>query len=235
MAEATAPLVLVVEDEPAQAELLRINLEREGLRVLHADNGEEALLLASEYRPDLILLDWMLPGLPGVEVCRRLKAGRGRSDIPVIMLTARGEEDDRVRGLDTGADDFVVKPYSPRELMARVRARLRGSRAASVGAVLRYGDLELNGETRKASRAGTPLRLGPIEYQLLAAFMEHPERVWSRELLLDRVWGLNVTVETRTVDVHIGRLRKALARAGAPDPIRTVRGAGYALDLSEKP
>ncbi|HGG05704.1 MAG TPA: phosphate regulon transcriptional regulatory protein PhoB [Aliiroseovarius sp.] len=231
MADATAPLVLVVEDEPAQAELLRFNLEREGLRVIVAGDGEEGLLVAREHRPDLVLLDWMLPYLSGIEVCRRLRLQDETRTVPVIMLTARGEETDQVRGLDTGADDYVVKPYSVKELMARVRARLRQGRAASVGAMLRHGDLELNSETRKVQRAGKDIKLGPVEYRLLATFMERPERVWSRELLLDRVWGMDQDVETRTVDVHIGRLRKALAVDGRPDPIRTVRGVGYALDL----
>ncbi len=231
MAEPTAPLVLVVEDEPAQAELLAYNLQREGFRVAMAGDGEEGLLLAGETVPDLVLLDWMLPLVSGIEVCRRLKAREATRAVPVIMLTARGEEGDRVRGLDTGADDYVVKPYSVNELMARVRARLRPFRAASVGETLRHGDIELNGETHKVTRAGTPVKLGPVEYRLLATFMERPGRVWSREQLLDRVWGRDINVETRTVDVHIGRLRKALARDGARDPIRTVRGSGYALDL----
>ena len=233
MAEPTAPLVLVVEDEPAQAELLAYNLQREGFRVAMAGDGEEGLLLAGETVPDLVLLDWMLPLVSGIEVCRRLKAREATRAVPVIMLTARGEEGDRVRGLDTGADDYVVKPYSVNELMARVRARLRPLRAASVGETLRHGDIELNGETRKVTRAGAPVKLGPVEYRLLATFMERPGRVWSREQLLDRVWGRNINVETRTVDVHIGRLRKALARDGARNAIRTVRGAGYALDLDQ--
>ncbi len=227
MADPGAPLVLVIEDEPAQAELLRYNLEAEGLRVALARDGEEGLLLAAEEPPDLVLLDWMLPHVSGIEICRRLKAGRQSAAPPVIMLTARGEEADRVRGLDTGADDYVVKPYSVKELMARVRARLRTSRGAAVGAVLRHGDLELDGSSHKVRRAGRQLHLGPLEFRLLSAFMERPGRVWSRDQLLDRVWGQSADVETRTVDVHVGRLRKAL---GAPDPIRTVRGTGYALE-----
>ncbi len=231
MADPTTPLVLVVEDEPAQAELLRFNLEREGLRVIMAGDGEEGLLLAREHHPDLVLLDWMLPHLSGIEVCRRLRLRDDTKAVPVIMLTARGEETDQVRGLDTGADDYVIKPYSVKELMARVRARLRRGRAASVGAVLQHGDLELNSETHKVRRAGKKVKLGPVEYKLLATFMERPERVWSRDMLLDRVWGMDKDVETRTVDVHIGRLRKALAGDDLPDPIRTIRGVGYALDL----
>ena len=230
MAENTAPLVLVVEDEPAQAELLNYNLRQQGLRVAMASDGEEALMLAREQVPDLVLLDWMVPIVPGIEVCRRLKSRDDMRGVPIIMLTARGEEGDRVRGLDTGADDYVVKPYSVNELMARVRALLRRSRAASVGQTLRYKDLELNGERHKASRSGSPVKLGPVEYRLFETFMEKPGRVWSREQLLARVWGNEVNVETRTVDVHIGRLRKALKTApGQPDPIRTVRGTGYAL------
>ena len=227
MAEPDAPLVLVIEDEPAQAELLRYNLEAEGLRVALAHDGEEGLLLAAEQMPDLVLLDWMLPHVSGIEICRRLKKRPPTARTPVIMLTARGEEADRVRGLDTGADDYVVKPYSVKELMARVRARLRTGRGAHVGEVLRHGDLELDGARHKVRRAGREIHLGPLEFRLLSAFMERPGRVWSRAQLLDRVWGRSAEVETRTVDVHVGRLRKAL---GPPDPFRTVRGTGYALD-----
>ena len=229
MAEPDAPLVLVIEDEPAQAELLRYNLEAAGLRVALARDGDEGLLLAAEQTPDLVLLDWMLPHVSGIEICRRLKKRPATARTPVIMLTARGEEADRVRGLDTGADDYVVKPYSLKELLARVRARLRRIRGAGIGEVLRHGDLELDGGTRQVRRAGVPVRLGPVEYRLLAALMERPGRVWSRAQLLERVWGRETDTETRTVDVHIGRLRKALGRPGAPDPIRTVRGVGYGL------
>jgi len=231
MANSIDPLVLIVEDEPAQLEVLSYNLRSEGFRLGYALDGEEALLVAREEQPDLIILDWMLPGISGIEVCRRLKARAETSAIPVIMLTARGEEADRVRGLRTGADDYIVKPYSVMELMARVRAMLRRTRPAGVGATLEYDDVRLDAEQHRVTRAGATVRLGPTEYRLLATLMERPKRVWSREQLLDRVWGRDAMVDVRTVDVHIGRLRKALNRSGAPDLIRTVRGAGYALDL----
>jgi len=230
MANATDPLVLIVEDEPAQLEVLTYNLGSEGFRLDHARDGEEALLITEEIHPDLIILDWMLPNISGIEVCRRLKSRPETRDIPIIMLTARGEEADRVRGLRTGADDYIVKPYSVVELVARVRAMLRRTRPAGVGAVLEFDDVRLDGEQHRVSRAGATIRLGPTEYRLLSTFMEKPRRVWSREQLLDRVWGRTSVLDLRTVDVHVGRLRKALNRNGAPDLIRTVRGAGYALD-----
>ena len=223
------PLVLVVEDEPAQREVLLYNLAAEGYRTASAADGEEALLKIREEAPDLILLDWMLPRVSGIEICRRLKAGPETRTIPVIMLSARAEEVDRVRGLETGADDYMVKPYSMAELMARLRTQLRRTRPAGVGEMLRFEDITLDPETRRVSRAGVPLDLGPTEFRLLATLMERPGRVWSREQLLDRVWGRDVYLETRTVDVHVGRLRKALKKGGGSDPIRTVRGAGYAL------
>ncbi len=223
------PLVLLVEDEPAQREVLAYNLEAEGVRVSRADNGDEALMLVDEDKPDLIVLDWMMPNLSGIEVCRRLKMRSDTKSIPIIMLSARSEEVDRVRGLETGADDYVVKPYSVVELMARVRSQLRRSRPATMGETLSYDDIELDAETHRVSRAGKPLKLGPTEFRLLSTFMEKPGRVWSREQLLDRVWGRDIYVDTRTVDVHIGRLRKALGAHGGDDPLRTVRGAGYAL------
>ncbi len=226
---ATRPRVLVVEDEAAQREVLAYNLEAEGFDVTRAETGDDALLLAAEDAPDLILLDWMLPGVSGIEVCRRLKSRPDTRAVPVIMLSARSEEVDRVRGLETGADDYVVKPFSVVELMARVRAQLRRTRPAAVGQRLEYQDIVLDGETHKVTRGGKPLRLGPTEFRLLATFMEKPGRVWSREQLLDRVWGRDIYVDTRTVDVHIGRLRKALCRHGGDDPVRTVRGTGYAL------
>lgn len=225
-------LILIVEDEPAQLELLSYNLEAGGFRVARARDGEEALLLADELRPDLILLDWMLPKLPGIEVCRQLRKHRGTKLTPIIMLTARGEEEDRVRGLDIGADDYVTKPYSVNELVARVRAMLRRTRPGSVGELLTYDDIELDAEEHKVTRAGLPIRLGPTEYRLLLTFLERPGRVWSRDDLLDRVWGRDKDVDLRTVDVHIGRLRKALVAHGKPDVIRTVRGAGYALETN---
>ncbi|TNF19960.1 MAG: phosphate regulon transcriptional regulatory protein PhoB [Rhodobacteraceae bacterium] len=226
---ADQPLVLVVEDEPAQREILSYNLEAEGFRVARAGDGEQALLLVREEAPDLILLDWMLPHVSGIEVCRRLKTRPETRAVPVIMLSARAEEVDRVRGLETGADDYVVKPYSVIELMARVRAQLRRTRPAAVGERLEFRDIVLDGETHRVSRGAQPLKLGPTEFRLLCTFMEKPGRVWTRAQLLDRVWGRDIHVDSRTVDVHIGRLRKALCAHGGEDPLRTVRGAGYAL------
>ena len=223
------PVVLVVEDEHAQREVLSYNLEAEGFRVAKAINGEEALLLLEEEAPDLVVLDWMLPNVSGIEVCRRIKLRPETRGVPVIMLSARSEEVDRVRGLETGADDYVVKPYSVVELMARVRAQLRRTRPAAVGQQLVYDDILLDPETHKVFRGENTLKLGPTEFRLLATFMEKPGRVWTREQLLDRVWGRDIYVDTRTVDVHIGRLRKALCQHGGDDPVRTVRGAGYAL------
>ena len=223
------PTVLLVEDEPAQCELLAYNLEAEGFDVITADNGEDGLILVDENDPDLIVLDWMMPQLSGIEVCRRLKSNSKTRQIPVIMLSARAEEVDRVRGLETGADDYVVKPYSVIELMARVKAHLRRIRAAAVGDRLEYGDIMLDPETHKVFRSQSELKLGPTEFRLLSTFMEKPGRVWSRDQLLDRVWGRDIYVDTRTVDVHVGRLRKALCQNGGDDPLRTVRGAGYAL------
>ena len=223
------PSVLVVEDEPAQREILAYNLEAEGFRVQQADNGEEALLIVAEETPDLIVLDWMLPNVSGIEVCRRLKSRAETKAVPIIMLSARSEETDLVRGLETGADDYMVKPYSVAELMARVRTQLRRSRPATVGEALEYEDITLDPETHRVHRDGNLLKLGPTEFRLLTTFMEKPGRVWSREQLLDRVWGRDIYVDTRTVDVHIGRLRKALCQHGGDDPLRTVRGAGYAL------
>ena len=223
------PTVLLVEDEPAQRELLAYNLEAEGFDVITADNGEDGLILVDENDPDLIVLDWMMPQLSGIEVCRRLKSNSKTRHIPVIMLSARAEEVDRVRGLETGADDYVVKPYSVIELMARVKAHLRRIRAAAVGDLLEYGDIMLDPETHKVFRSQSELKLGPTEFRLLSTFMEKPGRVWSRDQLLDRVWGRDIYVDTRTVDVHVGRLRKALCQHGGDDPLRTVRGAGYAL------
>jgi two-component system, OmpR family, phosphate regulon response regulator PhoB len=226
---AEQPMVLVVEDEPAQREVLSYNFEAEGFRVAQAGNGEEALILVDEVAPDVIVLDWMLPNVSGIEVCRRLKSRAETRGVPIIMLSARSEEVDRVRGLETGADDYVIKPYSLVELLARVRAQLRRSRPSSVGVVLQYEDIRLDPESHKVFRADSVLKLGPTEFRLLSTFMEKPGRVWSREQLLDRVWGRDIYVDTRTVDVHIGRLRKALCQFGGPDPLRTVRGAGYAL------
>lgn len=226
---AVPPRVLVVEDEPAQREVLAYNLEAEGFDVSRAETGDEALILVDEDTPDIIVLDWMLPGVSGIEICRQLKLRADTSAVPIIMLSARSEEVDRVRGLETGADDYVVKPYSVVELMARVKLQLRRIRPASLGARLEYNDIILDAETHRVTRSGKPLKLGPTEFRLLSTFMERPGRVWSREQLLDRVWGRDIFVDTRTVDVHIGRLRKALSQHGGDNPVRTVRGAGYAL------
>jgi two-component system phosphate regulon response regulator PhoB len=223
------PQVLLVEDEPAQREVLAYNLEAEGYGVAKAESGDEALMLVEEVEPDVIILDWMLPGVSGIEICRRLKTKQETRAIPIIMLTARSEEADRVRGVETGADDYVVKPYSVIELMARVRTQLRRVRPASVGERLEYDDITLDAETHRVARSNQPIKLGPTEFRLLSTFMEKPGRVWSREQLLDRVWGRDIYVDTRTVDVHVGRLRKALCQHGGTDPVRTVRGAGYAL------
>ena len=223
------PLVLLVEDEPAQREVLSYNLEAEGFRVIQAEDGEEAMSFVRDELPDLIVLDWMMPNLSGLEVCRRLKSRPETRKVPVIMLSARSEEVDRVRGLETGADDYVIKPYSVVELMARVKANLRRARPSTVGVVLEFQDIRLDSETHRVHRGDNVLKLGPTEFRLLATLMEKPGRVWSREQLLDRVWGRDIYVETRTVDVHIGRLRKALCQYGGDDLLRTVRGAGYAL------
>ncbi|MBL9058223.1 MAG: phosphate regulon transcriptional regulator PhoB [Rhodobacteraceae bacterium] len=223
------PLVLLVEDEPAQREVLAYNLEAEGFEVAQASNGEEALEAVADTPPDLILLDWMMPHVSGLEVCRRLKLRPETRNIPVIMLSARSEEVDKVRGLETGADDYVIKPYSVVELMARLKAHLRRVRPSTIGIVLEWGDIRLDPETHRVTRGASQLKLGPTEFRLLATFLEKPGRVFSRDQLLDRVWGRDIYVDTRTVDVHIGRLRKALMAQGGDDPLRTVRGAGYAL------
>lgn len=225
----SAPTVLLVEDEPAQREILGYNLEAEGFRVVQADNGEDALLLVAEESPDIIILDWMMPKLSGIEVCRRLKISPETRGIPIIILSARSEEIDRIRGLETGADDYVVKPYSVLELMSRARVQLRRVRPTTMGVLLTYADIAMDGETHRVTRGGRDVKLGPTEFRLLATFLEKPSRVFSREQLLDRVWGRDVYVDTRTVDVHVGRLRKALTEKGENDPLRTVRGAGYAL------
>ena len=226
---ASKPTILLVEDEPAQRAVLAYNLKSEGFEVIEAEDGEEALVMAQESVPDLVLLDWMLPHVSGLEVCRRLKSGKATRALPVIMLSARSEELDKVRGLETGADDYMVKPYSVAELMARVRKELRRTRPASVGEELVFDDIVLNAASHRVSRAQNEIKLGPTEFRLLAAFLENQGRVLSREQLLDRVWGRDIYVDTRTVDVHIGRLRKALMQHGDDDPLRTVRGAGYAL------
>jgi two-component system phosphate regulon response regulator PhoB len=224
------PYVLVVEDEDALATLLRYNLEKDGYHVGVAVDGEEGLMMASERLPDLVILDWMLPKVPGIEVCRRLRAKPDARNIPIIMLTARGEESDRIRGLDTGADDYVTKPFSTTELLARVRAVLRRIRPGLADDRLVFGDIVVDRVSYRVKRGERDVHLGPTEFRLLDYFMQHPGRVFSREQLLDAVWGSDVYVEARTVDVHVGRLRKALNEADEIDPIRTVRSAGYALD-----
>ena len=222
--------ILLVEDDAALAELLTYHLEREEFEVSHTANGEEALLLAQESPPDLVLLDWMIEGVSGIEVCRRLRRLPATANVPIIMLTARGEEADRVRGLETGADDYVTKPFSPRELVARVGAVLRRVRPALAGEQLAYADVEMDLVGHKVRRGGEPVQLGPTEFRLLRHFLEHPGRVFSRERLLDSVWGHDSDIELRTVDVHIRRLRQAINADGRSDIIRTVRSAGYALD-----
>ena len=226
---ADQPHVLVVEDEPAQREILVYNLEAEGFAVSRSDNGEDALILIQEDMPDVIVLDWMMPRLSGIEVCRRLKSRAETRNIPIIMLSAKSEDIDRVRGLETGADDYVSKPYSVIELMARVRSQLRRVRPSTVGQQLNFENIMLDSESHKVTRNDVELKLGPTEFRLLSTFLEKPSRVWSREQLLDRVWGRDIYVDTRTVDVHIGRLRKALMQHDGDDVIRTVRGAGYGL------
>ncbi|KKC27358.1 phosphate regulon transcriptional regulator PhoB [Sphingomonas sp. SRS2] len=222
--------VLLVEDDAALAELVSWHLEREDFEVERTGDGEEAILLARETPPDLVLLDWMIEGVSGIEVCRRLRRMPDTANVPIIMLTARGEEEDRVRGLETGADDYVTKPFSPRELLARVGAVLRRVRPGLAGERLAYADIEMDTASHRVRRGGSPVTLGPTEFRLLKHFLEHPGRVFSRERLLDSVWGRDSDIEPRTVDVHIRRLRKAINLADAPDVIRTVRSAGYALD-----
>jgi two-component system phosphate regulon response regulator PhoB len=229
MTRISQPHVLIVEDEPAQREVLFYNLEAEGFRVTTAGNGEDGLMMVQEDPPDVMVLDWMLPSVSGIEVCRQLKARPETRDMPIIMLSARSEEVDKVRGLETGADDYVVKPYAVSELLARVRTQLRRVRPSTVGQVLVFEDIQLDAETHRVTRLGQQIKLGPTEFRLLATLMEKPGRVWSREQLLDRVWGRDIYVDTRTVDVHVGRLRKVLMQNGGNDPLRTVRGAGYAL------
>lgn len=222
--------MLLVEDDAALAELLIWHFSQEEFEVTHTVNGEEALLLAREAPPDIVLLDWMVAGLSGIEVCRRLRRAPETANVPIIMLTARGEEEDRVRGLETGADDYVTKPFSPRELVARVGAVLRRVRPALAGEKLSYGDLEMDTVAHRVRRGGKAINLGPTEFRLLKHFLEHPGRVFSRERLLDAVWGRDSDIDLRTVDVHIRRLRKAVNQDGLDDIIRTVRAAGYALD-----
>jgi two-component system phosphate regulon response regulator PhoB len=228
------PKVLLVEDDANLVELVRYNLETAGFEVATTADGEEALVLAEEEKPDAIILDWMIENLSGIEVCRRLRRSPATANLPIVMLTARAEEADRIRGLETGADDYLTKPFSPRELVARVRALLRRLRPALSGGSLGYAGITMDTAAHKVTRDGQPIQLGPTEFRLLRHFLEHPGRVFSREQLLDAVWGRDVYVEQRTVDVHIRRLRKAINASDVlPDVIRTVRSAGYALDLDQ--
>jgi two-component system phosphate regulon response regulator PhoB len=227
----TTPTIVIAEDEDALATLLQYNLEKEGYRVLIAGDGEEALIVIDEHKPDILLLDWMLPKVSGIEVCRRLRQKTETRNLPILMLTARGEESDRIRGLDTGADDYVVKPFSMTELLARIRAVLRRIRPGLADDRLAHGDIVVDRVSHRVKRQGKEVHLGPTEFRLLDHLIQHPGRVFSREQLLDAVWGSDVYVEARTVDVHVGRLRKALNVEESANPIRTVRSAGYSLDL----
>ena len=224
------PRLLLVEDDPALSELLEFRFKSEGYRVSVTGDGDEALLLAAEQVPDLVVLDWMIEGTSGIEVCRRLRRDKATAHVPIIMLTAREAEDDRIRGLETGADDYVTKPFSPRELIARVSAIMRRIRPALAGETISVGDLSLDATAHRVTRRNQPISLGPTEFRLLKFFMEHPSRVFSRGQLLDAVWGTESDIELRTVDVHIRRLRKGIELPDAPDPVRTVRSAGYALE-----
>ena len=224
------PQVLLVEDEEALLTMLRYNLEKEGFEVTIATNGEEALVAIDERRPDVVLLDWMLPLVSGIEVCRQLRRGTDTRDLPIIMLTARGEEGDKIRALNAGADDYITKPFSPSELIARLNALLRRSRPALAADSLTYGDVVMDLAAHRVSRRGRPISLRPTEFRLLQFLLEHPSRVYSREQLLNAVWTPDTYIEPRTVDVHIRRLRKALNAGGLPDIIRTVRASGYSLE-----
>lgn len=225
-----APTILVVEDEAALVTMLRYNLEKQGFRVDEAGDGEEALVRIVETKPDLVLLDWMLPSLSGIEVCRQIRRRPATRDLPIIMLTARTEDQDMVRGLNTGADDYIIKPFSTEALLARIRALLRRTTPAMDKGSLSFHDISMDLASHRVTRAGHAVHLGPTEYRLLEFFLQHPRRVFAREELLDAVWGQDIHVEPRTVDVHIRRLRKALNGEGLLDVVRTVRSAGYALD-----
>lgn len=226
----TVPRVMIVEDEQPLVLLLRYNLEADGYEVESCSRGDEAELRLLEQLPDLLILDWMLPGLSGIELCRRIRSRPQSEHLPIVMLTARGEETERIRGLSTGADDYVTKPFSTPELLARIKAILRRSKPEVVSTMLRAGDIELDRTTHRVRRATREVHLGPTEFRLLEFLMQSPGRVFTREQLLDGVWGRDVYVDERTVDVHIGRLRKAINRGRVKDPIRTVRGAGYSFD-----
>ena len=229
----TKPALLLVEDDRALADLLMWHFDREGYEIVRTADGDEALLLAEERVPDLVILDWMIEGVSGIEVCRRLRRRPSTAHVPIIMLTARGEETDRIRGLETGADDYVTKPFSPRELLARVGAVLRRVRPALAGEQLTYADIEMDTEAHRVRRGGRPVQLGPTEFRLLRHLMENPGRVFSRERLLDAIWPRDRDIDVRTVDVHVRRLRKALNDGGRKDVVRTVRSAGYSLDAED--
>ena len=229
----TKPTLLLVEDDRALADLLMWHFDREGYEIVRTADGDEALILAEERTPDLVILDWMIEGVSGIEVCRRLRRRSSTAHVPIIMLTARGEESDRIRGLETGADDYVTKPFSPRELLARVGAVLRRVRPALAGEQLSYGDLEMDVQSHRVRRGGKPVSLGPTEFRLLRHLMENPGRVFSRERLLTAVWTHDPDIDERTVDVHVRRLRRALNEGGRPDLVRTVRSAGYSLDAED--
>jgi two-component system, OmpR family, phosphate regulon response regulator PhoB len=225
------PALLIIEDDAALAELLVWNFNAEGYDVRHTGDGEEALIMVREQLPDAIILDWMIDNIPGIEVCRQLRKTVESKSVPILMLTARGEEEDRIRGLKTGADDYMTKPFSPRELMARIEALLRRSRPSLGTDTISFADLELDPATHRVRRGGTSIHLGPTEFRLLRHFMERPTRIYSRDQLLDAIWGIDKNIDLRTVDVHIRRLRKAINLPGLPDLIRTVRSAGYAMDI----
>ncbi len=224
--------ILVIEDDPEIQNLIEYHLMKNDFEVSITSQGEEGLLMVNEQNPDLIILDWMLPDIAGIEICRRLRRDSTTQSTPIIMITGRGDESDKIRGLETGADDYITKPFSQKEMVARVKAILRRSRPALSGSIIKYEGVELDGDTHKVTRDGSPVHLGPTEFRLLRHFIEHPGRVYTREQLLDSVWGHDVYVEIRTVDVHIRRLRKALNEGDKPNLIRTIRSAGYSLDAS---
>lgn len=232
MSAVASKRMLVVEDDRAIADLIKHHFAKEGFTVTSTPSGEEALILVEEIRPALVVLDWMIEGVSGIEVCRRLRRSGGNSTMPIVMLTARGEEDDRIRGLETGADDFVTKPFSPKELVARAKALLRRANPNLVAGTLSYAGLEMDVEAHRVRRDGNPLSLGPTEYRLLRHFLQNPEKVYSRQQLLELVWPHNEDIELRTVDVHIRRLRQALDSAGGANLIRTIRSEGYSLDAN---
>lgn len=226
------PLVLIAEDENSLVEVLKYNLEKEGFRTEVAVDGEEVMMAIDENLPDLVILDWMLPHLSGIEICRQMRRKKETCTIPIIMLTARGEESDRIRGLESGADDYVTKPFSPNELVARIRSVLRRTSPKLVQGILSYGGVQMDLTHHRVTRDGRSIRLGPAEFRLLRVLLERPQRVYSREQLLDMAWGIDKDLELRTVDVHVRRLRKALNSPNDPELIRTVRSVGYSIDTT---